>query len=152
MADIVAIQPPLLDLTKEPALAIAAGVRVFWDNTNRRITATATGNFQVGIATQAALAADASLIADPHLGVDAQYRQGGTGAPISLRVLRSSPDRLADAFGTEMISASDILSLAIATLPDIAAGDSFSIGNEVLTVRHAERDASGTAWRIFCQR
>ncbi len=94
----------------------------------------------------------ASLIADAHLGVDALYRAGGTDAPVSLRVLRSSPDRMADAFGTEVISASDILSLAIATLPDIAAGDSFSIGNEVLTVRHAERDASGTAWRIFCQR
>jgi hypothetical protein len=94
----------------------------------------------------------ASLIADAHLGVDAQYRQGGTGAPISLRVLRSSPDRLADAFGTEVISASDILSLAIATLPDIMAGDTFLIGGEVLTVRHAERDASGTAWRVFCQR
>ena len=51
----------VFDLTKEPALAIAAGVRVFWDNTNRRITATATGNFQVGIATQAALAADATV-------------------------------------------------------------------------------------------
>jgi hypothetical protein len=94
----------------------------------------------------------ASLIADAHLGVDAEYRQSGTGAPVSLRVLRSSPDRLADAFGTEVISASDILSLAIATLPDLAAGDSFSIGNEVLTVRHAERDASGTAWRVLCQR
>ena len=94
----------------------------------------------------------ASLIADPHLGVDAQYRQGGTGAPVSLRVLRSSPDRMADAFGTEMISASDILSLAIATLPDIAPGDSFAIGADLLTVRHAERDATGTAWRILCQR
>ena len=94
----------------------------------------------------------ASLIADAHLGVDAQYRQGGTGAPINLRVLRSSPDRLADAFGTEVISASDILSLAIATLPNIASGDTFSIGGEVLTVRHAERDATGTAWRVFCQR
>ena len=94
----------------------------------------------------------ASLIADAHLGVDAQYRQGGTGAPVSLRVLRSSPDRLADAFGTEVISASDILSLAIATLPDIAAGDSFAIGADLLTVRHAERDATGTAWRILCQR
>jgi hypothetical protein len=97
-------------------------------------------------------AAMASLIADAHLGVDAQYRQGGTGAPIHLRVLRSSPDRMADAFGTEVISASDILSLAIATLPDIMAGDTFLIGGEVLTVRHAERDATGTAWRIFCQR
>ena len=48
----------VFDITKEPALAITAGARVFWDNTNRRITTTAPGNFQVGIATQAALAAD----------------------------------------------------------------------------------------------
>ena len=34
---------------------------MFWDNTNRRITTTATGNFAVGIATQAALAADATV-------------------------------------------------------------------------------------------
>ena len=94
----------------------------------------------------------AALIADPHLGCDVQYHQGGIGAPVSLRVLRSSPDRMADAFGTEVISASDILSLAIVTLPEVAAGDSFLIGGEVLTVRHAERDATGTAWRIFCQR
>jgi hypothetical protein len=94
----------------------------------------------------------ASLIADAHLGVDAEYRQNSTGAPVSLRVLRSSPDRMADAFGTEVVSASDILSLAIATLPDLAAGDSFSISGDLLTVRHAERDATGTAWRIFCQR
>jgi hypothetical protein len=94
----------------------------------------------------------ASLIADAQLGVDALYRAGGTGSPVALRVLRASPDRMADAFGTEVISASDIVSLAIVTLPDITAGDTFSIGGEVLTVRHAERDASGTAWRVFCQR
>ena len=51
----------VFDLTKEPSLAIAAGARVFWDNTNRRITTTPTSNYQVGIATLAALAADATV-------------------------------------------------------------------------------------------
>lgn len=51
----------VFDLAKEPALAITAGARVFWDNTNRRITTSATGNFAVGIAAQAALAADATV-------------------------------------------------------------------------------------------
>jgi len=51
----------VFDIAKEPALAITAGARVFWDNTNRRLTTTATGNFCVGIATQAALAADATV-------------------------------------------------------------------------------------------
>ena len=46
------------ELIKEAALAITQGTRVFWDNTNRRITTTATGNFQVGVATLAALTAD----------------------------------------------------------------------------------------------
>jgi predicted RecA/RadA family phage recombinase len=49
------------ELTKEPSLAITAGARVFWDNTNRRITTTATGNFQVGICTVAAAAADTKV-------------------------------------------------------------------------------------------
>jgi predicted RecA/RadA family phage recombinase len=48
----------VFDLTKQPSLAITAGARVFWDDTNRRVTITATGNFSIGIATQAALAAD----------------------------------------------------------------------------------------------
>lgn len=38
--------------------AITAGARVFWDDTNRRITTTATGSFQIGIATQAAATQD----------------------------------------------------------------------------------------------
>lgn len=51
----------VFDITKEPALAITAGARVFWDNTNRRVTTTATGNFSIGIATLAALAADPTV-------------------------------------------------------------------------------------------
>jgi predicted RecA/RadA family phage recombinase len=51
----------VFDITKQPSLAITAGARVFWDDTNRRITTTATGNFQVGIATAAALAADTAV-------------------------------------------------------------------------------------------
>lgn len=51
----------VFDITKEPALVITAGARVFWDNTNRRLTTTATGNFQVGLATVAALAADTTV-------------------------------------------------------------------------------------------
>ena len=94
----------------------------------------------------------AALVADPTLGVEAVYRPGGTDAPVALRVLRSAPDRVADAFGSEILSATDILSVAIATLPDLAAGDSFALGPDLLTVTHAERDASGTAWRVLCQR
>ena len=94
----------------------------------------------------------AALLADPHLGVDALYRAGGTGNPVALRVLRTSPDRIASGFDTEIISASDILSVPISLLPALAPGDSFAIGADLLTVSHATRDGSGTAWRVYCQR
>ena len=93
----------------------------------------------------------AVLGADPNLGVDAIYWQGGSGPSVPVRVLRSSPDRVADAFGTEILSATDILTVAIAVLPNVAAGDSFVLGADLLTVTHAERDAAGTAWRVLCQ-
>jgi len=102
--------------------------------------------------TNAFAEAMAALVADPNLGVEALYRQGGTGSPIAVRVLRSSPDRVASGFGTEILSATDVLSIAIAVLPDLAAGDRFALGPDLLTVTHAERDAAGIAWRVLCQR
>ncbi len=49
------------ELAKDPTQPMATGVRVFWDNTNRWLTTTATGHFQVGIVTVAALAADTTV-------------------------------------------------------------------------------------------
>ena len=92
------------------------------------------------------------LAADPNIGTDASYRAGGTGAPIPLRVVRSAPDRLGDAFGTNVIQASDVLTAAVAVLPTVDANDTFTLGADTLTVQHAERDAAGVAWRVFCQR
>ena len=93
-----------------------------------------------------------TLVTDPNLGVDATYCAGGVGHGVAVRVVRSSPDRTGDAFGTEILQATDVLSVATAALPAIAAGDSFAIGPDLLTITYAERDASGTAWRVFCQR
>lgn len=94
----------------------------------------------------------AALVADANIGAEAVYRAGGTGPPVPVRLLRSSPDRIAGGFGTEILSATDILSVAIAALPSLGPGDTFAIGAELLTVTHAERDASGTVWRVLCQR
>ena len=51
----------VFDLTKQPSLAITAGARVFWDDTNRRITTTATSNYQVGIAVLASATSDTTV-------------------------------------------------------------------------------------------
>ena len=93
-----------------------------------------------------------ALAADPNIGMEASYRAGGTGAPILLRVVRSAPDRLGDAFGTNVIQASDVLTVAISALPVVDADDTFTLGADILTVQHAERDAVGIAWRVLCRR
>lgn len=49
------------DLPKEAPLVIAAGARLFWDSTNKRLTTTSTSNFAVAIATVAALSADTTV-------------------------------------------------------------------------------------------
>jgi len=94
----------------------------------------------------------AVLAADANLGVEATYRAAGTGAPVSLRVLRSSPDRVLDAFDTPLLRATDVLTVSLALLPAIEAGDTFTIGPDLLTVDSAERDAAGVAWRVLCRR
>ena len=93
-----------------------------------------------------------ALAVDPNIGSDATHRAGGTGPPLALRVIRSAPDRLGDAFGTNVIQASDVLTVAIAVLPTVDADDTFTLGTDTLTVQHAERDAAGIAWRVFCRR
>ena len=99
-------------------------------------------------------AAMAALAADPNLGADALWRSRGTGPEVPVRVVRSSPDRLADAFGTSVLQATDVLAVAVAALPaPVEAGDTFRIGDdELLTALHAERDAAGAAWRVPCRR
>lgn len=49
----------VFDLPKDGA-AIAEGAKVYWDNTNFRVTATASGNTLIGAATVARLAGDAT--------------------------------------------------------------------------------------------
>ncbi len=97
-------------------------------------------------------AATATLAADPNLGTDADFRRGGSGPATSLRVVRSSPDRVASAFDTPLLQATDVLTVPLASVTDPQAGDTFDVQGDVLTVQHAERDAAGAAWRVLCRR
>lgn len=97
-------------------------------------------------------AALGDLLADPHVGMDAEWRAGGAGPPVSVRVVRSSPDRVATAFDAVVIQATDVLTVAVGDVPDLASGDSITIGSDALIVTHAERDAIGVAWRAYCRR
>lgn len=51
----------VFDLTKEPSLVVAAGDKIWWDNTNRRCTKTNTSNIPIGIAVAASAGADTTV-------------------------------------------------------------------------------------------
>ena len=66
-------------LTKEPSLAIAQGARVYWDNTNRRVTTNSVGNLTIGICTVAAAGSDSVVVIDQ---VDSGAPIGGVRAAV----------------------------------------------------------------------
>ena len=84
------------------------------------------------------------MLADPHVGVDAVWRRGGADP--------AAPVRVASAFDTAVIHATDLLTVAVMDVPDLTPGDTLTLGPDTLVVQHAERDASGVAWRVFCRR
>ena len=84
----------------------------------------------------------AALLADPDRGETATFRPQGIRTQVALRVVSAEPAVDEDA----------VLVVATASLPSIAAGDTFDVGGEVLTVVSVEQDASGTAWRLVCAR
>lgn len=43
----------VFDITKLTADVVTEGAKMYWDNTNRRLTTTSAGNTLVGVATQA---------------------------------------------------------------------------------------------------
>ena len=49
----------VFDLTKATGEAWTAGGKVYWDNTNKRLTTTSAGNTLVGVALQAQASGDA---------------------------------------------------------------------------------------------
>lgn len=94
----------------------------------------------------------ATLAADGNLGVSAAWRAAGTGPPVTVRVVRSSPDLTAASFDAAIVQATDVIAVPVAAVATLAAGDTFTIGADLLTVQHVERDATGAAWRAFCRR
>jgi hypothetical protein len=94
----------------------------------------------------------AAIVADPNMGVGASWRAGGNPPGVAVRVVRSSPDQVVGAFDTALVQATDVLTVAVTDVPTLAVDDTFDIGADTLVVQHAERDATGSAWRVFCRR
>jgi predicted RecA/RadA family phage recombinase len=57
-AAVVGVTKGVFSLSKATGEAWTVGVKLYWDNTNKRLTTTSSGNTLVGVATAAALSAD----------------------------------------------------------------------------------------------
>ncbi len=96
----------VFDLTKEPALAIAQGARVFWDNTNRRVTTTSNGNFPIGAATVAVATSDTNV----RIWIDGQAAL--TPGSIAARVVSLVPTAAASTDLTVTVPAGHLLRIS----------------------------------------
>lgn len=96
----------------------------------------------------------ATILADPDLAESATYYAGGAGPGQALRVARDAPDATEQAFGTGIVQATDVLSVAVADLPDVAIGDVFILADEaeLTVVSQPMRDVTQTAWQVMCRR
>lgn len=91
--------------------------------------------------------AAAALFADRNLGMDAIWRQGGTGPGVAVRVIRRSPDEVLRFGDGRFVTATEVLLVRVADVPDLARGDTFTLGAEVLAVQaEPVRDARRLIW------
>lgn len=91
-------------------------------------------------------AADGAIFAT--FGDAATWKAGGTGPDVACTVIRERPDQDAQAFGTTMRAGAEILSVRASEVATPAAGDSFTVGAQVLIVRGApQRDSVALLWR-----
>lgn len=93
----------------------------------------------------------AVLVTDVNLSVAAEYRVAGAGPATELRVIVSQPDELAVPFDTPAVRPTRVLTARIADLPTLRAGDTFTIGDDLLTALAPRRDAEGVTWTIPCR-
>lgn len=94
-------------------------------------------------------AANASLFSA--FGVSAAYRVGGAGEPVTVTVVRETPTADATGFGVTMRGDVELIHVRVSEAPDLAKGDTFTIGDETLTVAAApRRDGLGTMWTAEC--
>jgi len=87
------------------------------------------------------------LFADPDLARTAIWREGGIGRPVAVRVILRQPDRIGRLGETRIITATAMIDVRTAEIPELAAGDSFDIGNDVYLVQgEPVRDSERLVW------
>ncbi|TVR80052.1 MAG: hypothetical protein EA405_11715 [Rhodospirillales bacterium] len=87
------------------------------------------------------------LFADPNLARDAAWRAGGTGAPVTVRIVLRQPDRIGGFGETRLLAATTVIEVRMVEVAELAEGDVFEIGGEAFVVQgEPVRDSERLVW------
>lgn len=87
------------------------------------------------------------LFADPNLARDAVWRAGGTGAPVTVRIVLRQPDRIGGFGETRLLAATTVIEVRTVEAPELAEGDVFKIEGETFVVQgEPVRDGERLVW------
>jgi hypothetical protein len=87
------------------------------------------------------------IFADRHMAVDALWREGGAGDGVQCRVIRFSPDRIANFGEGRFLTDSVMIDVRIKEVPVLRRGDTIEIAGEIFEVRgDPVRDGDRLTW------
>ena len=75
-----------------------------------------------------------TLFADPNIGEDALWKAGGIGAGVAVRIIRKSPDRMAEFGESRAVLPTVGLDIRCSQATTITKGDLILIGAETFTI------------------
>lgn len=87
------------------------------------------------------------LFADPNLARDAQWRAGGTGVAVPVRIVLRQPDRIGRFGETRLLAATTVVEVRTAEVTMLVEGDAFEIDGETFVVQgEPVRDSERLVW------
>lgn len=87
------------------------------------------------------------VFADPNLARDAVWRAGGTGAPVTVRIILRQPDRIGNFGETRLLAAATVIEVRTVEVLELAEDDVFEIGGETFVVQgEPMRDSERLVW------
>jgi hypothetical protein len=75
-----------------------------------------------------------ALFADPNLGEDALWKAGGVGAGVAVRIIRKSPDRMAEFGDSRAVFPTVGIDIRRSEAATITEGDLIVVGSETFKI------------------
>lgn len=99
-----------------------------------------------------------TIFLDPHMGLDAVYRNKATGEGTPCRVVRSAPDQIADFNGGKFVTDSVLIDVRLSDVPNPRPGDAFELEGSrpedretLVIIGDPTRDSERLAWKVECR-